>query len=212
MHAHDFLVDEGDEWHVVEAIVECLPEGELVPSLDLVEEAINAGDRLTFVVAAQHDYLFWEANLESKKEADDLAALLTSVDVITEEEVTQVSTQNLILLVLLVFICHFFEHVQQVAVLAVYVTEDLHRRLEHQQWLLVLEYFLDLLEKVLDDLLGQVDEWYILWILSLVINNFVVKVVDNDIGNEFLLVRHIGLRDHLKGLFELFAPNFLDVE
>jgi len=82
VHAHDFLVHKGDERHVVEAIVECLPEGELVPSLDLVKEAVNAGDSLTFVVTAQHNYLVWEANLKRKKEADDLAALLASVHII----------------------------------------------------------------------------------------------------------------------------------
>ena len=66
MHAHDLLVNECDEGHVVEAIVECLPEGELVPSLNLIKEAINAGDGLTFVVAAQHNYLIWESDLKSK--------------------------------------------------------------------------------------------------------------------------------------------------
>ena len=52
VHAHDLLVDKRDKGHVVEAIVECLPEGELVPSLDLIKEAINAGDGLTLVIAA----------------------------------------------------------------------------------------------------------------------------------------------------------------
>ena len=88
MHAHDFLVHEGDERHVVEAIVECLPEGELVPSLDLIKEAVNAGDGLTFVITAQHNYLFGETNLKSKKEANDLATLLASIHIVAKEEVT----------------------------------------------------------------------------------------------------------------------------
>lgn len=145
MHAHDFLVDEGNKRHVIEAVVERLPQRKLVPSLDLVEEAINAGDRLALVVAAQDDDLLREADLEREKEANDFATLLASVDIVAQEQVTQIATQNLILLVLLVLVRHLLEHVEEVAVLAVDVAEDLHRRFELQEWLLILEYFLDLL-------------------------------------------------------------------
>lgn len=73
-----------------------------------------------------------EANLESKKKANDFATLLASVDVVTKEEVTQVSAQDLILLVELVLVRHLLEHVQQVAVLTVNVAKDLDRRLKLQ--------------------------------------------------------------------------------
>ena len=73
-----------------------------------------------------------EANLESKKKANDFATLLASVDVVTKEEVTQVSAQDLVLLVELVLVRHLLEHVQQVAVLTVNVAEDLDRRLKLQ--------------------------------------------------------------------------------
>ena len=46
VHTHDLLVDQGYQWHVIKAIPELLPEWNLVPSLDLVEESINPGDGL----------------------------------------------------------------------------------------------------------------------------------------------------------------------
>ena len=45
---------------------------------------------------------------------------------------------------------------------------------------------------MVDDFLGQVNEWYVFRILSFVINNFIVQVVDNDVHYKFLLVSHIG--------------------
>ena len=130
MHAHDFLIDQGNKWHVVEAIVERLPQRELVPPLDLVEETVNTGDRLTLVVAAQDNDLLGEADLEREKEANDLATLLTSVDVVSEEQVTKAPAEDLILLVLLVLIGHLLEHMEQITVLTVDVAEDLNRCFE----------------------------------------------------------------------------------
>jgi hypothetical protein len=46
VHTHDFLVDQGYQWHVIKAIPECLPKGDLVPSLDLIEKSIDSGDGL----------------------------------------------------------------------------------------------------------------------------------------------------------------------
>ena len=146
MHTHDFLVDQGHQRHVVEAVVESLPEGKFVPSLDFIEKAINSSNCLTLVIATKDYYLFWEAYFQGKKQTDDFATLLTSVDVITEEQITQISTENLILLFRLVLVCHLFKHVKQVTVLSVDVTKDLDRCFKLDEWLLVLENVCNLLE------------------------------------------------------------------
>jgi hypothetical protein len=130
---------------VVEAVVERLPERELVSPLDFVEESVYTSDSLALVVTAKDDDLLWESYLQGEKQADDLTALLAAVHVIAEEQVLEIATQDLLLLLLLVLICHFFEHMKQVAVLSVDVAKDLNRCLEVQKWLLVLEYFLRLL-------------------------------------------------------------------
>ena len=71
------------------------------------------------------------------------------------------------------------------------VTEYLHRRLKLQQRLLVLKYFLYFLQQIVDDFLRQIDERHIFRVLPFIIYNFVVQIVDNDVHDEFNLVRHI---------------------
>ena len=63
VHAHYFFVDQVHQRHVVERVVEGLPEADLVSSLDLVEETVDSGDGLALVVATQDDDLSWEAHL-----------------------------------------------------------------------------------------------------------------------------------------------------
>jgi len=117
--------------------------------------------------------------------------LLASVDVIAEEQISEISAQNLILLVLLILVGHFFKHVEQIAVLTMNITEYLDRSFKLKQRLLVLEHFLHLLKQKVNDLLGQIDERNIFGIFSFVIDNFVVEVIDNDVHNEFDLIDHI---------------------
>jgi hypothetical protein len=95
------------------------------------------------VVTAENDDLFWESSFESEEKANDFTALLTSVHVVTQEEISQVSAQYLILLILLVFIGHFFEHMKKIAVLTVNITKNFDWCLELQQWLFIFKYFLN---------------------------------------------------------------------
>lgn len=66
VHTHDLLVDEGYQRHVVEAIPKGLPESDLVPSLNFVEESVNPGNGLTLVVTSQDDYLVRVSDLKGK--------------------------------------------------------------------------------------------------------------------------------------------------
>jgi len=63
VHAHDLLVNQGDQGHVVEAVVKRLPQRYFVPPFDFVEESVDASDSLTLVVATQNDNLCGISNL-----------------------------------------------------------------------------------------------------------------------------------------------------
>ena len=109
---------------MIKTIEKHLPKWKFVPSFNFIKEAINSGNCLTLVVTAENDDLFWESSFKSKEKANDFTALLASVDVVTQEEISQVSAQYLILLILLVFIGHFLEHMKKIAVLAVNITKN----------------------------------------------------------------------------------------
>ena len=124
MHAHYLFVNQSHERHVVKALVECLPKTEFVPSLYLVEETVDSGDGLAFVVTSKDYNLFWETNFESEEEAYDFSRLATSVHVITHEEVSLVFIQNHFLLFVFIFVGHFFKHMKKFRKLAVQVSKD----------------------------------------------------------------------------------------
>ena len=63
MHAHNLLIDQCYQRHVVERVVEGLPQRELVSPLDLVEESVDARRRLALMVATQQDDLAREPDL-----------------------------------------------------------------------------------------------------------------------------------------------------
>lgn len=71
------------------------------------------------------------------------------------------------------------------------VTEYLDRSLKLQQRFLIFKHFLYLLKQKVDDLLWQIYEWHIFGILSFIVDNFVVEVVDNDVHDEFDLILQI---------------------
>jgi len=67
MHAHYFFINERNQWNVVEGVTECLKQRNLVPSLDLVEKAVDPSDSLALVIASQNDYLLREPTFQSEK-------------------------------------------------------------------------------------------------------------------------------------------------
>lgn len=75
---------------MVEDSVKLLPQTNFVSALDFVEESVNSGDCLAFVVSSEDDNLQWVPDFQRKKQANHFAALLTSVDVVAHEQVTAV--------------------------------------------------------------------------------------------------------------------------
>lgn len=55
MHCEDLLIDYGSNGQAVEAVCKRLPELDIVSSLTLIIEAINAVDRSAFMVATKDE-------------------------------------------------------------------------------------------------------------------------------------------------------------
>jgi len=66
MHTHNFLIDNCYHGHVVEAIEKRLPQGEFVPSFNLVKKAVYSRNGLTLVISSENDYLLWVSDLQRK--------------------------------------------------------------------------------------------------------------------------------------------------
>jgi hypothetical protein len=63
MHGEDFVIDNSCYRQTVEAVRKSLPELDVVSSLTLVIESIDAVDGCGFVVAAQDKEVFWVFDL-----------------------------------------------------------------------------------------------------------------------------------------------------
>ena len=111
--AEDFLVDDAGDGEAVEGVGEGLPELDVVAALALVEEAIDTVDGGALVVTAEDEEVFGELDLEGEDEADAFETLLTTIDVVTEEEVVGGGREATI-----------FEEAEEIVVLAVDVTAD----------------------------------------------------------------------------------------
>lgn len=114
VHGEDLLVDDGGNGQAVETVRKRLPQLDVVPALALVVEAINAVDGGALVVATQDEEVFGVLDLVGQQQADGLERLLSTVDVVTEEEVVGLRGEAAIL-----------EQPQQVVVLTVDVATDL---------------------------------------------------------------------------------------
>jgi len=212
VHAHDLFINQRHQGHVVEASIECLPETYFVSSLNFVEEAINSCDGLRLVISTQHNNLAGVSDLQGEEQADDLTALLSSVDVVAHEQVFGLLGDDVVVLVLLVLITHFLEHVEQICVLAVDVSEYFHWSFKLDNWFLIFEDFLRFFDKELDHFVWEVDEWHTLWVLRPVSDNVVVKVVNDYVHDKRDLISQVLLWNLLQSFFELLSPLFLNVE
>ena len=114
MHGENLLVDDSGDGQAVEAVRECFPQLDVVATLALVVEAVDAVDRGAFVVPAQNEEVLGVLDLVGQQEADCLERLLATVDVVAEEEVVRLRGEAAVL-----------EEAQQVVVLPVDVTADL---------------------------------------------------------------------------------------
>ena len=115
VHREDLLIDDRRDGQAVEAIRKSLPQLDVVPPLALVVEAVDTIDAGALVVAAEDEEVLRVLDLVGEQQADGLEGLLAAVDVVAEEQVVGFGREAAVL-----------EEAEQVVVLPVNVTADLH--------------------------------------------------------------------------------------
>ena len=114
VHCEDLLVNNSCNGQAVKAVSKGLPQLNVISSLALVVKAVDAVDRGAFVVTTEDEEVLWVFNLVCKQEADRLQRLLSSVDVVTQEEVVGFWWESTV-----------FEESQEIVVLAVDIAANL---------------------------------------------------------------------------------------
>ena len=87
MHAENFLINECSDRETVEDVAEHAPESDRVPAFALIIESVNTIDLSTFVIATEQEEVLRVLYFVAKEQADGLDRLLSSVDVITKEQI-----------------------------------------------------------------------------------------------------------------------------
>lgn len=128
VHGEDFLVDDGCNRQAVEAVRKRLPQLNVVTSLALIVEPVNAVDAGALVVSAEDEEVFRVFDLVGQQQADGLERLLASVDVVAEEEVVGLWREASVL-----------EQAQEVVVLSVDIAANLSLVSVTKHWTLVLQ-------------------------------------------------------------------------
>lgn len=114
VHGEDLLVDDGGNGKAVEAVGERLPELDVITTLALVVETVDTVDGSALVVTPQDKEVLRVLDLVCQEQADGLERLLSSVDVVTKEEVVGLGRETTVL-----------KKAQQVIILAVDIAADL---------------------------------------------------------------------------------------
>lgn len=122
MAAEDFLVDDGCNGKTIEAVGEGFPELDVISAFAFVIEAIYPVDACTLVVAAQQEKIFWVLDFVREEQTDRLQGLLSSVDIVSEEQVVCLGGKSTVL-----------KEPQKVSVLSVNVTTNFQRGFEFQE-------------------------------------------------------------------------------
>lgn len=122
VHGENLLVNDGGNGEAVEAVGEGLPELDVVSALALIVESINTVDRGALVVTAENEEVFGVLDLVGKEQANSLKGLLSTVDVVTEEQVVGLRGETTV-----------FEQTEEIVVLTVDITTDLKTNTQTRQ-------------------------------------------------------------------------------
>ena len=87
MHAENFVVDESCDGQAIKAVCEDLPQLDAMAALTLVVEAVDAIDGGALVIASKQEEVLWILDLICKQEAHSLQRLLSTIDIVTQEQV-----------------------------------------------------------------------------------------------------------------------------
>lgn len=97
MHCEDLLIDDCSNGQAVEAVSKCLPQLDVVSTLALVVEAVDAIDTGTLVVASQDEEVLGVFDLVCQEQANGLERLLASIDVVAKEEIVGLRWESTVL-------------------------------------------------------------------------------------------------------------------
>jgi hypothetical protein len=122
VHGENLLVNDGSDGKAVEAVGKSLPQLNVIATLALVVESIDTVDGGALVVTSEDEEVFGVLDLVGEEQADGLEGLLTSVDIVTEEEVVGLGGEATVL-----------EESEEIVVLSVDITADLDRGLELEE-------------------------------------------------------------------------------
>lgn len=173
VHGENLLVNDGSNWQAVEAVGEGLPQLDVVATLALIVETVDTVDGRTLVVTAEDEEVLWVLDLVGEEKADGLKRLLSSVDVVTEEEVVGFRWESSVL-----------KESKEIVVLSVDITANLNWCLELKEDWLGDEDLARLGAKVTDLSLQQLD------LLSWSRASHFQQAIDNGIEVHIVLVRH----------------------
>lgn len=87
MNAEDLVVDDGSDWEAVEAMDELFPELERISSFALIVESVNPVDGPALVVSPQQEKVLRVFDFVRQEQADHLEVLLTSIHIVSQEQV-----------------------------------------------------------------------------------------------------------------------------
>lgn len=98
MEAEDLVLDDSCEWEVIKELCELFPYVSVtVLSQAFIIEAINLCDLSALVVTSKDSESIFKADLEGNEESDSLNRVVTTINVVTHEEIVGVGrlTTNL---------------------------------------------------------------------------------------------------------------------
>ena len=113
MHGQVTSRDVACNGHRVEDLHEEVVHFDIEALQDLITESKGLSHIARLVVASEQDHILWEVQLDGEEQDADLNAKDASIDVVSQEKVVQAAR----------FSC-LGDHVEQVSVLAVDITDD----------------------------------------------------------------------------------------
>ena len=111
MHAEDLLINQGGYGQAVEHITEDAPESDRVAALALIIETVDSIDLGTLVIASKQEEILRILDFVAKEKANSFDGLLSTVNVVSEEEVVGLGREATVL-----------KDPKQIVVLSVHIT------------------------------------------------------------------------------------------
>ena len=87
MHTQDLIIDESGDGHAVKDVLEFFPDADGVAAFALVVETVDSIDLAALVISSQQEEVLLELDFVGQEENDCLKRVLSSIDIVTKEQV-----------------------------------------------------------------------------------------------------------------------------